>query len=567
MSKLISRAAFLKTLLVSGIAGLSGKLYWDNTRGKTTEIPCRLLGPSMSAGHMIRNRVYAAIAQPAVSRRSQVVIVGGGIAGLSAAWWLKKQGVTDFVLLELEKQVGGNSSSGKNNISAYPWAAHYIPVPNPESAYVRELFAELGVIEKFDSAGQAVFNELHLCHDPQERLLKSGTFHEGLVPRRGLQPEDTKQSERFFKQITALRNSKGKDGKPAFAIPLDLSTTDDNFRDLDKISMRSWLTKESFNSRPLLWYINYCCKDDYGSTVDTVSAWAALHYFAGRRGTAVNADMNSVVTWPEGNGYIVNELRSRLKEHIITDAAVHRIKQFDQENASAVVSYVTGGGKQHTAVEADYVIFAAPRFIAKYVIQGVTHPDLSDVAYAPWMVANISLKKVPRGDGLDSAWDNVSYAGESLGYVVATHQNVTTRCGPTVITYYLPLSNMDPLTARRELLAAQPHVWRDRILADLEKMHPGISNDVLSLDLWPWGHGMIRPSVGYIWGETRQKMRESSGNIYFAHSDMSGISNFEEAQFQGVEAASKILASLKVGSPTATAPAPAPAAARTVDAT
>jgi hypothetical protein len=78
-------------------------------------------------------------------------------------------------------------------------------------------------------------------------------------------------------------------------------------------------------------------------------------------------------------------------------------------------------------------------------------------------------------------------------------------------------------------------------MADLEGMHPGISNDVISMDLWPWGHGMIRPAVGFIWGDTRRQMKQNAGNVFFAHSDMSGISNFEEAQYHGVQAAQKVL--------------------------
>ncbi len=548
MSKRISRASFLRGLIfgTAGVAAAGGgtKLYLDSLASAADNVPCRLLGPSMSAGHMIRNRVFANVAQPKVSSQSRIVIVGGGIAGLSAAWWLKKHGVNDFVLLELEKQVGGNSTSGRNKISAYPWAAHYVPIANPESEYVRTLFAELGIIEGFDAHNEPLYNELHLCHDPQERLLKCGAFNEGLVPRKGLQAEDRAQIDRFFKLIAQLRKEKGGDGKPVFAIPLDLSSADEKFRALDKISMSEWMQKEGFTSRPLVWYVNYCCKDDYGSLANNVSAWAGLHYFAGRRGTAANADMNALVTWPEGNGYLVNALRERLKDHLQQESPVHKIKSTDD---GLVLSYVNGAQEQK-AIAAEYVVFAAPRFISKYVIadQSTTlgANDLSDLAYAPWLVANISLTNVPEGNGLDTAWDNVSYASDSLGYVVATHQNITTRRGATVITYYQPLSDMDPVTARKELLAAQPDKWRARILADLERMHPGISRDVTAIELWPWGHGMIRPSVGYIWGETRQRMKQRQGNIFFAHSDMSGISNFEEAQYQGVTAAQGILHTL-----------------------
>ena len=67
--------------------------------------------------------------RPSRIEKVSVVIVGGGIAGLSAAWRLHKRGFHDFVLLEMNDQAGGNSRWGENEITAYPWAAHYVPVP------------------------------------------------------------------------------------------------------------------------------------------------------------------------------------------------------------------------------------------------------------------------------------------------------------------------------------------------------------------------------------------------------------------------------------------------------
>ena len=42
-------------------------------------------------------------------------------------------------------------------------------------------------------------------------------------------------------------------------------------------------------------------------------------------------------------------------------------------------------------------------------------------------------------------------------------------------------------------------------------------------------------------GQPPKLMQQNLGNIYFAHSDMSGISNFEEAQYQGIKAAGHIM--------------------------
>ena len=95
-------------------------------------------------GHQIRD--HAPISSAPRQERIPLVIVGGGIAGLSAAWRLQKRGFRDFVLLEMNDQAGGNARSGENEVSAYPWAAHYVPVPGPKAVYVRELFEELGVL-------------------------------------------------------------------------------------------------------------------------------------------------------------------------------------------------------------------------------------------------------------------------------------------------------------------------------------------------------------------------------------------------------------------------------------
>lgn len=53
---------------------------------------------------------------------------------------------------------------------------------------------------------------------------------------------------------------------------------------------------------------------------------------------------------------------------------------------------------------------------------------------------------------------------------------------------------------------------------------------------------MIRPSPGYVWGGVREKATTPVDNrIFFAHSDLSGISIFEEAFYQGIRAAKEIL--------------------------
>jgi len=46
---------------------------------------------------------------------------------------------------------------------------------------------------------------------------------------------------------------------------------------------------------------------------------------------------------------------------------------------------------------------------------------------------------------------------------------------------------------------------------------------------------------GFVWGESRRRAADPHGAIRFAHSDMSGLSLFEEAQYHGVRAAEAIM--------------------------
>ncbi len=83
--------------------------------------------------------------------------------------------------------------------------------------------------------------------------------------------------------------------------------------------------------------------------------------------------------------------------------------------------------------------------------------------------------------------------------------------------------------------------WLDFIVRDLSKPHPDIAQLITQVDVFRWGHAMVRPRPGFMWGAARQEAAQSIGNIHFAHSDLSGFSIFEEAQYRGILAAEKIL--------------------------
>ena len=81
-------------------------------------------GIDMARGHQLRDLLKTGtLPAPAVVRRTQVIIAGGGVAGLAAARSLRLAGVDDFALLELEDQAGGNSRGSSVNCIACPQGA------------------------------------------------------------------------------------------------------------------------------------------------------------------------------------------------------------------------------------------------------------------------------------------------------------------------------------------------------------------------------------------------------------------------------------------------------------
>jgi len=468
---------------------------------------------SFQMGHLLRDR--SAFPATKRSEKFRVVIVGGGIAGLSAAWWFRKRGFTDFVLLEMNAQLGGNARWGENEITAYPWAAHYVPVPGPKAVYVRELFEDLGVLRD----GQ--WEERYLCFSPQERLFLYGRWQEGIEPAVGLKQRDRDQFRRLEELFVKFRES------GEFTVPLELGRSN-RFKSLDQISFSDWLRQEGFDSDLLNWYTNYACRDDYGALAKDTSAWAGVHYFSSRE-----AEEKGPLTWPEGNGWITRRLLERIPENIRAAQMVHRITPKGHR-----ASVFAG----ETEYQAEFVIFAAPTFLAPYIVENFAR--LHEFVYSPWLTANLTLEHLPDSRGAEPTWDTVFLESPTLGYVDAMHQSLRSQIDRTVWTFYWALADGPAAVNRQLLLDKDWNYWKEAILHDLERVHSDIRQCVSRVDIMRMGHAMIRPTVGSIFSEQRRHLSSLGGRILFANSDLSGISIFEEAQYHGVEAARRVLNAL-----------------------
>ncbi len=538
VSGYIQRRSFLLRLgLVTGGIFLNGCI--KKIKSKAYGFSGNLKGPNATAGHILRDKIT--LPKPTKSRNVKVLIIGSGISGLSAARWLQRNGETDFEILELENHTGGNSHYSKNQITSYPLGAHYTTIANTEDELLIDFFKEVGVITHFEN-GLPYYNDYQLTFDPEERLLINGEWQEGLIPDFGVPDNDKQQIRKFLKEVEALKHTKGSDGKYAFDIPIQKSSYDQVFTQLDQISFKDYLIEKGYNSPYLLWYLNYACKDDYGQKIEKISAWAGLHYFASRRGKAVNAEDNAVLTWSKGNGWLAEKMTEKLKGNITTSTLCYEINEMPSGQMQAWTYNTTT--KESTYIIADKIILATPQYVNHKLLKNINrgHFDYKKLSYSPWLIANISVNQLPNAKGMDLCWDNVAYNTPSVGYVNATHQNVTLNNTEKVLTYYLPLCDFEPTISRLAAYTRTYEQWLDIIMPELRYIHPEIDQAIKQIDLWVWGHGMIAPTPNLIFGENLKAARKSIDNkIFFAHTDLSGISIFEEAFHQGICAAKEVL--------------------------
>jgi hypothetical protein len=402
------------------------------------------------------------------------------------------------------------------------------------------LLTELGALDGVDAHGHPRPAEHAAVRELEERHFYEGRFDKGLYPHRDETGSERDDLRRFDALLTDLATRFDPRGRRPFDLPVRLASDDPATADLDAITFGAWLDRHKLTSWRLRWLCDYACRDDYGTSLTECSAWAGLLYFLARKRPELEMWDRPVITWPEGNGHLVNHLAGLLGPSLRTGELVIDIDADD--HGARVLALDPSDGP--VLYQCDRVIVATPRHVAARIVRAYRESPpswLSHFTTAPWIVANLHLSRRPETEGTRHAWDTVFVGSRSVGYVDAPHQTGHDH-GPTVLTWYRPLTE-ESRSARAEAEAVGREGWAEAALSELELGHPDIRECVTRIDVGRIGHAMVRPTPNL-----RQHLAAARtpphARIEVAHTDLSGLALCEEALDHGIRAAETTLAGL-----------------------
>lgn len=498
-----SRRRFLQGLGLAAGALASGALRPDKALAKVGKVglpPVKVVvdGEDNRVGHMIRDGHAFAI--PAPSRSVDVVIVGAGVSGLTAAYVLRD---ADLLILEKEARPGGHARKGSWRDVTYGVGAAYV---EDTSGYTGTLIDELRI-------------PLVKIADPGDALWAGGRAVPDFLGAGADRLPYGVKSRRAFKAFVEDM-AKMKDLPP---LPVE-DATSAQLR-WDGVSFGQHVRKAY--GADVHRFVDLYCRSALGGSADEVSAYWGLCFLAGEGGDRYTA--------PGGNAAYGEALYKAVgPARVTTSATVIRV---EPKGDGAWVSYVVG--EEVTTVAAKAVIMTSPKHVTRRVVAGLpTDQDaaMGAVRYEPYVVANVLVEGAVPRPAFDTWVDGSPFAD----VVVADWTNPDKARRHGVLTTYCPVAHAD----RWRLL---DDAWvvdhGRRVVAHLDRMHPGVARRVVEVRSFRWGHPMVTSSVGAL-TKLRPKVVRPFGAIRFAGSDSQMTATIEAAVWEGRANAQAVQAKL-----------------------
>ncbi len=416
--------------------------------------------------------------RPPVSARHDVVIVGGGISGLSAAYFLKDR---DYLLLEKDDHFGGNAYIEEFEGQAYATGSAFITT---DETTLIELAKEIGL-------------EMLPVNQRDGTIVKgkyvSDVWNEGAdeLPY----PASVRESFKKFRRDMLAISTEGRE------------------QEFDNQRFSQYL--RGYPPEVMQWWDGFG-PSNWGARAHETSALVgvgAMHWISSKDGN------DPRLAWPGGNGAIsqrlVEVLEKKYRERMVSGATVVAVEPDKQE---VHVTYVHQGVVRR--VSGKTVIVATPKFITAHIVAGLParqRAAMRRLRYVPYPVVNLIFDKPVHRASFDT-W----CPGNAFTDMIVADWTIRNRPDYTpkynILTCYTPLTEYDRGWLLRE---SGCRAIARKVLRDFQNLKPEFKVDPVEVRIYRRGHPMYMSTPG-IHTRLIPAARTPLERVFFANTDSEG---------------------------------------------
>jgi protoporphyrinogen oxidase len=436
--------------------------------------------------HQVRDgKVFS---RPPVSSHHDVVIVGGGVSGLTAAYLLRDR---DFLLLEKEPHWGGNAYLMEYQGNAYATGSAFLEKAEDTYNFAKEIGLEPLPV-----------------HDRDSTIIKgewiANTWAEGLdkLPY----PASVREGFKKFK-------------KDMLAIDLEKRATE-----LCNVPFSDFM--KGYPAEVKLWWDTYG-PSNWGATTEDTAAALGIDDLQ-----AIGADsVPEFYTWPGGLGAITKKLSEILQPKFPDQMQLGATTIAVVPDKSEVqLTYMQGG--ELKTVAAKTVVMACPKFITRRLVQGLSEKQsdaMHQIRYIPYVVVNLIFDKPVFNKSYDTWCPGNSFTDFIVAdWVIRNQPGYKQKYN--ILTCYTPMSEDE----RSSLLSGDGARKKAvSVLDDFQKLFPGSNVDPVEVHIYRRGHPLYMSTPG-LYTNVQPVVRESMDRVFFANTDSQGP---ESTTSQGIVAA------------------------------
>jgi len=414
--------------------------------------------------------------RPSSTAKSDVVIVGGGVAGLSAAYFLQGK---DWLLLEKEDHFGGNAYEEKFDGQAFSTGSAYAYRGDEGDQLASEIGLKLPLVNKPDPT---LVNKTYV----------PDTWKTGIsqLPY----PKEVVDSFKKFREDVLKMDVHGR------------------MAELDRLPFSQFTS--AYAPEVQQWW-DIFGPSNWAATSKDTSAYVGLY---NAKDLFVGGDGKRAIL-PGGLGCITHKLvellQPKYRERMLLKASVVAVVP---EKESVSVTYLRDG--KLATITAKAVLICTPKHITSRMVQSL--PDAQRAAmrrtrYAPYPVVNLIFDKPVYNRG----YDNWCPGNCFTDFIVA---DWTVRDTPgyqqknNILSFYTPLREEQRATLLTEEGAKN---LAARVLSDFQKVLPEFNVDPIEVRIYRRGHPMFLSTPGQ-YTQNRIAAAQPLDRIFFGNADSGG---------------------------------------------